>query len=152
MTDLEQLLAREAIKETKARYCRLLDTKQWDDWGQVFTADVEMDVSDDVKHIPGALTLVKGRARVVEQTRTIIDPGTCMHQVHSPEIRFVSATEAAVIWTMEDWITFPDEVPAPFRTQHAFGHYHETYRLDEGVWRIARLRLARLHKRITPRD
>ena len=27
----------EAIKQLKARYCRYLDTKQWDDWRQLFT-------------------------------------------------------------------------------------------------------------------
>lgn len=84
MNDIEMLLAREAIKETKARYCRFLDTKQWREWGDVFTDDMEMDVSDDVADIPGAATLVKGRETVVNQTRDIISAGTYMHHVHSP--------------------------------------------------------------------
>ena len=151
MNDIEMLLAREAIKETKARYCRLLDTKQWGEWGDVFTDDMEMDVSDDVADIPGAATLVKGRETVVNQTRDIISAGTYMHHVHSPEITFVSDTEARVIWAMEDFITFPDHTPAPFKSQRAFGHYHETYRLDGGQWRIARLKLERQFKDITPR-
>ena len=29
----------EAIKQLKARYCRYLDTKQWDDWRTLFTDD-----------------------------------------------------------------------------------------------------------------
>lgn len=28
----------EAIKQLKARYCRYLDTKRWDDWRQLFTS------------------------------------------------------------------------------------------------------------------
>lgn len=151
MTDIEQLLAREAIRETKARYCRLLDTKCWDEWGQVFTENVEMDVSDDVKNIPGAVTIVRGRQVVVEQTRSIIAGATYMHHVHGCEMTFVSDTEAKVIWGMEDWITFPDDIPGPFRSQHAFGFYHETYRLDGDVWRIAALKLVRQHKTVEPR-
>ena len=30
------------------------------------------------------------------------------------------------------------------RVQHGFGHYEETYALDEGAWRIARMTLRRL--------
>lgn len=148
MTEIEQLLAREAIRETKARYCRLLDTKCWEEWGQVFTADVEMDISDDVKNIPGAATFVQGRHTVVEQTRAIISQGNYMHHVHSPEIEFITDDEAQVIWAMEDWMTFPDDVPAPFTSQRAFGHYHERYRLDDGAWRIAAIKLVRIHKEI----
>jgi len=30
----------EAIKQLRARYCRLLDTKDWEGWRDVFTEDV----------------------------------------------------------------------------------------------------------------
>jgi 3-phenylpropionate/cinnamic acid dioxygenase small subunit len=32
----------EAIKRLKARYFRLMDTKQWDQWGDVFTEDAHL--------------------------------------------------------------------------------------------------------------
>lgn len=32
-----------AISEVKARYCRALDTKDWEGYGDVFTDDVELD-------------------------------------------------------------------------------------------------------------
>jgi hypothetical protein len=35
-----------AICNTKADYCRLLDTKQWEAWSQVFTEDVVVDVPE----------------------------------------------------------------------------------------------------------
>jgi hypothetical protein len=152
MTELEELRAREAIRETKARYCRLLDTKRWAEWAEVFTADVEMDVSDDVRGIPGAEPRIRGRDTIVSQTRNLVGAANYMHQVHSHEIDFVSDTEARVIWAMEDWVSFPDSVPqAPFRTMRAYGHYHETYVRDAGVWRIAALKLARVHKVIESR-
>ena len=34
-----------AIANVKAAYCRLLDTKDWDGWGQLFTEDFELDVT-----------------------------------------------------------------------------------------------------------
>lgn len=39
------LLEIEAIKQLKARYCRFLDTKQWDDWRALFTDDFVSDTS-----------------------------------------------------------------------------------------------------------
>ena len=119
--------------------------------GEVFTEQVVMDVSDNVKHIPGAITIVRGRQAVVDQTRGIIAGATNMHHVHGCEITFVSDREAQVIWDMEDWITFPDDIPAPFRSQHAFGFYHETHHLDGSSWRIAALRPARQRKTIVAR-
>lgn len=153
MTELEELRAREAIRETKARYCRLLDTKCWSEWGTVFTEDVEMDVSDDVKGIPGANPCIRGPETIVNQTRALVGMADYMHQVHSHEISFLSATEARVIWAMEDWVSFPAGlVGAPFQSMRAYGHYHETYVREAGVWRIATLKLTRIHKSIVPRQ
>jgi 3-phenylpropionate/cinnamic acid dioxygenase small subunit len=40
------LIDRIAICELKARYCRLLDTKQWHAWSQLFTEDIVLDTSE----------------------------------------------------------------------------------------------------------
>lgn len=143
MTDIEELLAREAIRETKARYCRLLDTKRWDEWAQVFTADATMDVSDDVKGIAGAQPCIRTRDVIVSQTRALVGPAQHVHHVHSPEIQFVSDVQARVIWAMEDWVSFPEGGPRPFTSMRAYGHYHETY-VKQDTWRIATLKLTRL--------
>ena len=42
MDAVEQLLAREEIKELKARYGRFIDQKRWDDWQALFTDDAEL--------------------------------------------------------------------------------------------------------------
>jgi 3-phenylpropionate/cinnamic acid dioxygenase small subunit len=36
----EQTLDKEAIRELKARYFRLMDTKDWDGWKELFTLDL----------------------------------------------------------------------------------------------------------------
>lgn len=149
MTPLEELIAREAIKEVKARYCRLLDTKQWEAWGECFTDNVVMDVTDDVGDIPDAQNIITGRQAVVEQVCKLIHPSLSTHQVHSCEINFSSASEATVIWAMEDWVTFPDGHGLPFKSVNGRGYYHETYHQDSGSWRIAKLRLQRLQREFT---
>jgi 3-phenylpropionate/cinnamic acid dioxygenase small subunit len=151
MDPLEELIAREAIKEAKARYCRLLDTKQWDAWGECFTDDVVMDVTDDVSDIPDAQTIIKGRQAVVDQVSKLIQPSLSTHQVHSSEITFSSASQATAIWAMEDWVTFPDGHDLPFKSINGRGYYHETYRLESGSWRIAKLRLERLQRDFSPK-
>lgn len=44
MTDLEQLLAIEAIKHLKARYFYCMDVKDWEGMREVFSADAIFDV------------------------------------------------------------------------------------------------------------
>jgi 3-phenylpropionate/cinnamic acid dioxygenase small subunit len=150
MTELEQLLAREAIRETKARYCRFLDTKQWERWGEQFTTDIEMDVSEDVPEGSDADPIVRDREVVVNQVRMLVGAARTVHQVHASEITFTSPTEATVIWAMEDWVTFPDSLPNKlFDSLHGYGHYHETYRWQDGAWRIAKLKLTRLQQDFT---
>ena len=39
------LLEIEAIKQLKARYCRFLDTKDWQAWRNIFTDDFHSDTS-----------------------------------------------------------------------------------------------------------
>ena len=40
MNDDTALMEIESIKQLKARYCRYLDTKDWDSWRDVFTDDI----------------------------------------------------------------------------------------------------------------
>lgn len=119
MTNLEELVAREAIRETKARYCRLLDTKSWPEWGELFTLEAEMDVSEDVKDNADAEPTIKGRDVIVAQTRALVHPARTMHHVHSPEITFNNNAEAFVIWAMEDFVAFDDLPGAPFKVMRA---------------------------------
>ena len=57
-----------AICNVKAAYCRLLDTKQWDRWAQLFTEDCEMDTR------PSGGTLEIGRDAFVKSVRGSIEP------------------------------------------------------------------------------
>jgi len=135
MDTLQQLLAREAIRDVKARYCRYLDTKQWDEFAGVFTDDFELDVSEGT-----GLPLVHGRDEAVAQIRSSIEDAVTAHQVHQPEMQF-DDNGVKVIWAMQDRVIWSADKPSLV----GFGHYHERYVQEGEDWKIASLRLTRLH-------
>jgi hypothetical protein len=122
-----------AIASLKAAYCRLLDTKDWEGWGRLFTEDFELDVTGSGGEV------IRGRDAVVASVRGSIDAARTAHQVHFPEIA-IDGDEATAIWPMQDRVVWDGG-----RALTGYGHYHERYvRTAEG-WRIAAQRLTRLH-------
>lgn len=75
------LTERIAICELKARYCRLLDTKQWDAWSELFTEDFVLDTSE-----AGGPPPIAGRDTALASVRSFIERARTVHQIHSPEI------------------------------------------------------------------
>jgi hypothetical protein len=138
---------REQIRRLKARYCRLLDTKDYEAWKTVFAPDVvvklDMAISTggadgqtapDLNGLDEFLPVVLGG---VEHAQT-------KHHVHTPEIEVTSETTASCIWAMEDLLLFPDGGEL-----FGAGHYHETYELRDGAWVITSLHLTRTILRFT---
>ncbi len=126
-----------AIVDLKAVYCRLLDEKDWEAWGEVFTEDVENDLT-----AAGAGTS-KGREALVTETRQEFQTVKTVHQVHFPEIT-IDGDQATAIWPMQDRLVWENG-----RSLTAYGHYHDTYRRTAQGWRIASMRLTRLIKDYT---
>ena len=139
---LEQLVAIEEIKALKARYFRCMDTKDWDGFGAVFTADASMDVSGEMGAPAADDGFIRGRDRIVAFVRRAIDKVTTVHHGHTTEIDIVSPTEATGLWAMEDTLRWPEG--SPIRSLHGYGHYHETYEKADGTWRIKTTKLTRL--------
>ncbi len=141
MDAIEEFRAREAIRDVKARYCRLLDTKDWPGFAALFTEDAVLDVREDTGCDP-----FHGRETLVAQVRAAVDEARTAHQVHSAEIAFDGDDAADVVWAMQDrviWAPGKSPIP-PAGSITGYGHYHEHYVRAEGVWRIAALRLTRL--------
>lgn len=121
-----------AIATLKARYCRFLDTKDWDGYAALFTDDVVIDTTGS------GGPLMQGRTAAVSAIRASLDTAVTVHHVHSPEIA-VDGDAASGIWAMQDRLTW-----ANGRRLDGAGHYHENYVRVGGEWRIARSRLTRL--------
>jgi hypothetical protein len=142
--DVTQQLAIEDIKRLKARYCRTVDTKQWDELRDLFTEDAEF-------HWAGG-EVVKGRNEVVDRLRASAGDAVTVHQVSMPDIEIVQAASGATV-TMPDaqhrrastargtWgLTASKD--GPDGTTRVWAYYDETYDLDpDGKWRISSVRL-----------
>jgi SnoaL-like domain len=131
----------EAIKQLKARYFRLMDTKDWAAFREVFAPDVVVDVSAD-----GGGTY-EGVAPFLEMLEPTLRDVVTVHHGHMPEIELTSPTTATGVWAMEDLLRFSDG--GPVATVHGWGHYHDTYVKLDGTWRIASTRLTRLRIDVT---
>ncbi|MFB4297640.1 nuclear transport factor 2 family protein [Actinomadura sp. NTSP31] len=128
----------EAIKQLKARYCRTMDTKDWDAMRRVFTDDVVVDTTGSGG---GVVTGADAFMAFLEET---LAGQVTVHHCHTPEITLTSPSTAAGIWAMEDRIQWADGGELV-----GFGHYHETYEKAGGAWRIRTSTLTRLRMDVT---
>ena len=135
MDDATALLEIEAIKQLKARYCRHLDTKDWQAWRSLFTDDFLSDTS------PAGGKVIQGADDFVTFTRKSLRSQATVHQVHAPEIELTSATTARGVWALEDVVRF-----GPGVNLRGYGHYTETYEKVDGQWFIASSTLTRLRE------
>jgi hypothetical protein len=137
MDDVAALLEIEAIKQLKARYCRYLDTKNWQAWRGIFVDDFLSDTSQ------AGGKVIRGADDFVAFTRKSLGNRATAHQVHAPEIELTSATTARGVWALEDVVRL-----APGVNLRGYGHYHETYEKTDGQWRITSSKLTRLREDI----
>jgi SnoaL-like domain len=77
----------------------------------------------------------------LEQTLT---GAVTVHHGHMPEVTLTSPNTAAGVWALHDEIVWPDGT-----RMRGDGHYHETYELVAGEWRIASSTLTRLRMDLT---
>ena len=127
----------EAIKQLKADYFRLLDSKQWRAWGQLFTEDALLDSSDDSPD-----GVARGREAIVGMVSGALEGAVTRHRGSSPVIEFGGPDAACGVWGMEDRLVFGGEPPS--LVVEGQGHYHETYAKGaDGRWCIEEIRLKR---------
>ena len=131
---VEELIEIEAIKQLKSRYLRLLDTKQWDEWRDVFTEDFYGKYSG-----PHPDVELHGRDEKVETNAIFLQDVVTTHHAYTPEIEIIGPNTVKGIWAMDDYVGHPGN------KYNGYGHYHEEYRkCEDGKWRIAKIRLTRL--------
>jgi hypothetical protein len=137
---LTRLAAIESIRVLKARYCRYVDTKDWLSFADLFTRDAQLCFPENNPEWVSVELFVPA----VEKA---LAGGITVHHAHSPEISFESRERASAVWAMQDRLFFPpgvEGIAGASRIAGA-GHYHESYRLENGQWLFERIRLTRLH-------
>ncbi len=135
MDDTSALLEIEAIKQLKARYCRLLDTKDWRGWRSLFADEFLSDTSQ------AGGKVIRGADDFVAFTRKGLRNQATVHQVHAPEIELTSLTTARGVWALEDVVRF-----GPGVNLRGYGHYAETYEKVDGRWVFTSSTLTRLRE------
>ena len=129
-----------AIQQLKARYFRLMDTKQWDAMRTLFTDD--MCFYYDSAMLP---TVTEPRNRSADEfiasVSRLLATAVTVHHGHTVEIDLTGERTATGIWAMFDRV----EGTHDGRFFEGQGHYHERYEKGEDQrWRIKELRLTRL--------
>jgi len=159
MTPHEILFEVEEIKKLKARYYRLMDTKQFDLLEDVFTEDATFDDRaainagdpsegnpDDIFTTDG---FMKNRKEIMHIMRTMAAPPMrSFHHGHMPEIDITSPTTATGVWAMEDIVYWP--MNGPCQKLHGYGYYYDTYVKQGGKWKVKTSKLTRLWVDVTP--
>jgi hypothetical protein len=135
---VEDLLAIEAIKQLKARYFLLMDTKKWEDWRRLFTDDLRVE---------GAVTADGTPDSFVDSVRRHLEGVLSCHHGYMPVIEVTSDTTARGTWSMFDDLRFPKNHPwaGKHRRRLGCGFYHEEYRRTSDRWKISSMRLDRLY-------
>ncbi len=144
ISDLERLVAIDAIQQLRARFARALDTQDWAAFQAVFAPDAVLDATSEGD--AGGRRV--GPEAITAFISTSLAEGGSVHHAHMPEIELTSPITARGIWAMEDWLDWPAEAAVAkshgFRKLHGYGHYHEIYERVEGVWLVKSFTLKRL--------
>jgi len=127
----------EAIKQLKHAYFRLLDTKQFDDLGELLTEDATSSYESG-KFSP------TGRMEIVSfLTTSLSDPGIVHeHLGHHPEIVLTSATTATGTWYLHDRVI----VPAVDFELGGTAIYRDEYTKIDGSWLISHTGYERVYE------
>ena len=151
MTSFDRYDAIEEIKALKACYFRCMDTKNWVAYGETFARQGVLEVQstrgDQTKE--GDVLISRneiGPEAIVKWVSEVLRRAITIHQGYMPEIEIISTDKARGIWAMEDRVIWPEKV------LHGWGHYHETYTCEDGVWKILHSTLTRLHVEWTVKD
>ncbi len=140
MDRLLRLEILEALKQLKACYFYYLDSKDWERWRQLFTADAVLDISSHFPDLPDpSIHNIKGADAIVEDVSTRLKDIVTAHHGHCPILDVKNEDEASGIWAMEDNLFIPNGA-----RMDGFGHYHEEYKNIDGNWRIAVTKLTRI--------
>ena len=141
MMELHDLIAREEIKELKARYFRFTDIHDFENFGELFTNDAVMEVGQ----IDGPFSVIaRGRDAIATQTALASEGAVKIHHGHNHEITVHDRDRASGIWAVE-YMFFDKNSPISRPLRHNFAYYYEDYvRLSDG-WRFAAVKIVNVH-------
>lgn len=140
---VETLLALESIKGVKARYCRSVDDKRWEDLRALFADGATFGGIGE--GVDGAWSVGGPDEFVAFVALTLADTAVSVHHAFLPEVVLLDPDSAEGTWSFFDYIDRPQ---GAFK---GYGVYHERYRREADRWLITDLRIRRLRLDRLPR-
>lgn len=130
----------EAIRQGKARYCRFVDTRQWDAFEGVATPNATF----TFRGLNGEVLYHFASTReMVAASAPLLDGARSSHSVSNSELSWRDDGSVQAIWAMQDRIVFPSRDGQPPSVLAGAGHYHEVWRPVGDTWRLSALDLRR---------
>ena len=137
---LDRLLALEDIKLLRAKYCRYIDSHQFDRLAGILTEDFLLDMSPTSKVLGTEVKPLQGRDTVVAMMNAAFAPlKMLLHIVTIPEIEFQDGEHATGVWRQETYIK--ENRPDLPGSGLAYATVFDTYRKEDGRWLIASVRV-----------
>lgn len=148
-SQIENLIEKDKIREIMSRYVRYADQRDWSKLASLFTMEGEFIPLD----LEGkAILHLTGREQIANILSENVGHATVIHHLFSYEINMSAKTAASGVFSMEDYILYPDngEISPTtksgsfFRTMHGFGHYHVDFIRLGDQWNIRKLLQTRI--------
>jgi hypothetical protein len=144
---LQKLADLEELRHLKASYFYYLDIHDREAWLSLWAPDATFQSESEVSvrgHDP------KPRRKYVGKDLRDVwpdgqDHAQTVHFGMCPLLEVLSDTEAKGVWPMEYIVHLPD------LDIHGYGHYHETYRKLDGVWKFQTVYLKLARQTVTQR-
>lgn len=152
MDPIDRLAAIEGIRRAKARYFRGVDTGDGELVRSVLAENCELnyrgcctDPATGTDFLPAMNVVLKGRESWLADglSRAGI---VSVHQGHDADIEVTGETSANGVWSFTDRLFVKSGTP--FSVLTGYGHYHESYELSGGIWRIRTLHITRIRVEI----
>jgi len=131
---VERLVAIEAVKLLRARYCRFIDMKLWGDLRPLLHEEISLDLSSSNGKPP-----IVGRDAFIDYVggRFVDEPS--LHLNFLPEIEILSPDSATAIWAQEHFL-YPLWVKGE-KHSHGYGWSEDRYEKVDGDWQVRSVRL-----------
>ena len=127
---LNELKDIEALKKLKARYCHLVDSRQWKELTELFTEDATCDY--------GFFGVYNGRAEIMNKFfRELVESASSfmVHMVHNPLIE-VRGDSASGTW----YLTAQTTMQPVNQAMWVMGIYRDQFKRVNQEWKLSSLK------------
>lgn len=139
-----------AIRSSKSKYCRYIDTKQWRSLEAISLPDATFSFlnPDGSVQKSGAFRFDYSSPKgFTHDLQSLFRRAQTLRQIGGGELKETGDGSVDAIWSMEDQIVYPSILGIIPLEVRGGGYYHETWQCVDGNWKLKSLRLERSYNR-----